>query len=192
MGEKAQRQMTADEFLAWHEGRDDKWELVGGIPVKMMVGATHAHDRIVVNTIAQLVLQLRGSGCRPTTDDIAVVTRSGTNVRRPDITIDCGKFESKGLRADDPRMVIEVLSKSTRAFDMAQKLEEYKSVDPLSYVLYLDTEAPRAKLYSRAPDGWHNQDFIGLENTIDLPDIGATLALEDLYDGLSWPGEEDE
>ncbi len=193
MGEKAQRQMTADEFLAWHEGRDDKWELVGGIPVKMMVGATRRHDQIVVNTIAQLVTKLRGSNCRPTTADTAVTTMADANVRRPDVTVECGELIDRALKANDPRMVVEVLSKSTRTFDMVQKIEEYKSVDTLRYILYLDTETPRAKLYFRnEADAWDNRDFIGLDSVIELPDIGATLALEDLYDGLSWPGEEDE
>lgn len=190
MGEKAQRQMTANEFLAWHEGRDDKWELVGGFPVKMMVGATQRHDRVVVNTIIQLGSRLRGGPCRPTTADIAVLTMRESNVRRPDITVECGKLVDKALKANDPRMVVEVLSKSTRAFDQAQKLEEYKTIESLAYVLYLDTNAPRAKLYLRTgPDSWTSRDFVGLENQIDLPAIDVSLQLKDLYDGLDWPEE---
>ncbi|MCW2309523.1 Uma2 family endonuclease [Rhodobium gokarnense] len=191
MGEMAHVQMTAAEFLAWHEGRDDKWELVGGFPVQMMTGATRIHDQVVVNTIVALRNTLRGSPCRPTTDDIAVLTGNGANVRRPDVTVDCGDFVGTDLQANDPRMVVEVLSKSTRAFDQVQKLEEYKALDTLAYVLFLDTDAPRAKLYFRdASRLWDSRDFIGLDSVVELPELGAGLALVDLYDGLTFEADQ--
>jgi hypothetical protein len=49
--------MTQDEFLAWQERQDRLYELVDGVPVlplKMMTGASQAHDRVVVNIIASL------------------------------------------------------------------------------------------------------------------------------------------
>ena len=191
MGEMAHVQMTAAEFLAWHEGRDDKWELVGGLPVRMMTGATRRHDQVLVNAIAELRSVLRGSRCRPTTADIAVLTAQGANVRRPDVTVDCSSVEGSELQANDPRMIVEVLSRSTRAFDQVQKLEEYKALDSLSYVLFLDTDAPRAKLYFRdASRLWDSRDFIGLDSVVELPELGAGLALVDLYDGLAFEADQ--
>jgi Uma2 family endonuclease len=56
--------MTMDEFFAWQAKQDKLYELVDGIPVlplKMMTGATQAHDRVVVNIIRELANQLRRS-----------------------------------------------------------------------------------------------------------------------------------
>jgi len=67
--------MTQDEFFAWQERQDQGYELVDGVPVlpmKMMTDASQAHDRVVVNIIGSLHRQLRGTPCRPTTDDLAV------------------------------------------------------------------------------------------------------------------------
>ena len=55
--------MEGDEFLLWCLDQEDRYELVNGVPVKMidarlMVGASRAHDRIVVNLIASLLGQL--------------------------------------------------------------------------------------------------------------------------------------
>ena len=63
--------MTQDEFLAWQEREDRHYELVDGVPVlplKMMTGASQAHDRVVVNIIRELANQLRAApaGRRPT------------------------------------------------------------------------------------------------------------------------------
>ena len=44
MGEKAVKPMTAEEFFTWHEHQEDRYELVEGVPVKMMTGASNYHD----------------------------------------------------------------------------------------------------------------------------------------------------
>ena len=64
MAETASRLMTPEEFFHWQMGQEDLYELVDGVPVKMlkmMTGASVQHDLVVVNIIA-LRIQLRGSG----------------------------------------------------------------------------------------------------------------------------------
>jgi Putative restriction endonuclease len=123
MAEPQLRRMRQDEFLAWQEHQDRLYELVDGIPVlplKMMTGASQAHDRVVVNIIAALHRQLRGTPCRPTTDDLAVRVPAG-NVRRPDVAVECGQAERRELAVREPRVVIEVLSPSTMSFGRISK-----------------------------------------------------------------------
>ena len=50
--------MEGDEFLLWCLDQEDRYELVNGVPVKMMAGASRAHDRVAVNLIASLLGQL--------------------------------------------------------------------------------------------------------------------------------------
>ena len=124
MAEAQLRRMSQDEFFAWQERQDRLYELVDGVPVlplKMITGATQAHDRVVVNIIAALHRQLRGTPCRPTTDDLAVRVPAG-NVRRPDVTVECGLAGRRELAVREPRVVIEVLSPSTMTFDRIRKI----------------------------------------------------------------------
>jgi Uma2 family endonuclease len=69
MADSVQRLMTPEEFFQWQLDQDDLYELVEGVPVKMlkmMTGTSVQHDLVVVNLITRLAEQLGGSRCRPT------------------------------------------------------------------------------------------------------------------------------
>lgn len=188
-GAVARRRMTPEEFFRWQESQDEPFELVNGVPVpkhRMMTGASVQHDRVTVNVIITLGNQLRGSRCRPTTDDVSLRTRINT-IRRPDVTIECGELVHDTHESREPRLVVEVASPSTITVDRTVKLEEYKRHPSLRYILLLETVAPVALLYRREVEGWQAELFEGLEAVIELPDIGARLMLADVYHDLTFP-----
>ena len=145
-----------------------------------------AHDRIVANVHGLLYAQLRGQHCQNFTADIAVRI-PGANIRRPDAGIDCGLFDPDATTADAPFLVLEVLSPSTRAFDMLGKLDEYKTIPGLTHIVVVDPDTPQVFHWSRPSGGeWRRLLLEGLESVIVLPEIGVTLALAALYDGLTF------
>ena len=185
MSQHATRRMSTDEFLEWCQFQEQKFELVDGVPVAM-AGAKRAHDRIVVNVIRSLGNQLEGNPCQPFTDDTAVRIPNG-NTRRPDVGIDCGSFEPEALAVDSPRLVIEVLSPTTRTFDMFDKLEEYKTVAGLAHIVLIDPDVPQAIHWWRDPTGdWQHTKHEGLAAEIVIQDPAVTLALGTLYSGLTF------
>jgi Uma2 family endonuclease len=187
MSEPAQRRWTVDEFVAWQKEQSLRYELVGGFPVRLMAGATNVHDDIVVNLIAELREQLRGGGCRPFTGDGSIETLPG-QIRRPDAGVDCGRRDPNAMVAADPRMVAEVLSPSTRDFDAFEKLEEYKGVASLDYLLVIEPNAPEVVVWSRGADrAWERRLVAGLDQEVAMGQIGVTLALSGLYDGVEFP-----
>src|SRR5205085_9731176 len=133
--------MPADEFLSWQAKQDRLYELVDGVPVvplKLMTGASQAHDRVAVNILAELATQLRRGRCRPTTDNLAVRIPAG-NIRRPDVTVECGKADASEMTVREPRAVFEILSPSTISFDRFRKMVEYQTVQSLAYIVLVDT-----------------------------------------------------
>jgi Uma2 family endonuclease len=190
MAEQDVRRMAPEEFLAWQAKQDKLYELVDGLPVlpiKMMTGASRAHDRVVVNIIGELRNQLRGGPCRPTTDDMALRIPAG-NIRRPDVMVECGKGERRDMEVREPRVVVEVLSPSTMSFDRIRKLAEYQTVPTLAHILLVDTETPRVDLWSRGEDGrWQQAEYDGLDAALALPAVGAALRLADIFEGLDFP-----
>ncbi len=185
MGETAVRPMTAAEFFAWESGDDRRYELVDGVPV-MMARAKRRHDRIVVNAIRNLGNKLEDSRCAPFTADTAVRIPNG-NVRLPDAGVDCGRFDDDAMYADAPWLVIEVLSPSTRGFDMFGKLDEYKTIESLNHIVLVDPDQPQVMHWWRAEDrSWQHQAHEGLEAVIDLPDLGISISLGELYRGLDF------
>ena len=181
--------MTPEEFLAWQLRQDRLYEFVDGLPLlplKMMAGATQRHDRVVINAILSLGKQLRGKPCRPMTSYVAVSIPKG-NFRRPDVTVECGQPASDlAMTAAEPRLAIEVLSPSTLSFDRFRKLEEYKTVPGLGVILLVDTELPQVTVHRRRGAAWEVETTVGLESTLDLPEIGARLSFADLYEGVAF------
>jgi Uma2 family endonuclease len=155
MAEPQLRRMTQDEFFAWQARQEQLYELVDGVPVlplKMMTGASQAHDRVVVNIIVSLGNQLCRGSCRPTTSDLAIRMPAG-NIRRPDVAVEYGQAGRRDMALVDPRVIVEVLSPTTMTFDRIRKIPEYQTIASISHILLIDTESPRLDLWSRDPEG---------------------------------------
>lgn len=191
MTDAAARRMTPDEFLTWCLDQQDTYELVNGIPVlkfdngpEMMAGASRRHDRIVVNLISRLRERLRGRPCWPSTADQASRMAAG-NIRRPDVTIDCGEAPDSDLQTAEPTVFFEVLSRTTRSFDFIRKANEYRQVATLQHFVLIEPDAPLAWLWTRRPDGtWTDAQVEGLDAALDLCALNLSLPMRDVYEDL--------
>jgi Uma2 family endonuclease len=187
MAEPLERAWTVDEFFAWAERQQDRYELVNGRPLRMMAGANNVHDDIVVNVLAELHSQLRGSGCRPFTGEGAIETHPG-QIRRPDVGVDCGRRDPDGYKAAAPRLVMEVLSPTTRDFDSIGKLDEYKRVAGLDYILFVEPNEPLVSVWSRSEEGhWREAGIGSLDAAVELHKLGVSLDMRAIYDGVAFP-----
>ena len=85
-------------------------------------------------------------------------------------------------------MVVEALSPTTRDFDTIGKLEEYKFVDSLERIVVVEPNAPEIIIWERGADrSWRKGFRQGLDQEIDMPEIGVTLSLKEIYDGVEFP-----
>jgi Uma2 family endonuclease len=185
MSERAVTRMSAEEFLEWGLHQELRYELVDGVPVAM-AGAKRRHDRIVLNVHGILYNLLRGHECEVFTADTAVRIPVG-NIRRPDAGIDCGIADDDATSADAPFLVLEVLSPSTRDFDMFGKLEEYKTVPTLAHIVIVDPDTPQIFHWSRSQnEPWRHELLEGLEAVIQLPEVEGMMDLASIYEGLTF------
>jgi Uma2 family endonuclease len=186
MAEPQRRLMTPEEFFAWQEHQEERYELVDGIPVPLrgMTGASNAHDAVAVNVLGLLWQQLRGGPCRVATADTAVRT-TFRGIRRPDVTVECAPIDRQSYEAHAPMLVVEVLSPSTRHLDRIRKLEECKRLPTLGMILFIEPGVPQVLLLRREAEGeWRDEAFTGLDAVIPLPELGASLPLHDIYEGV--------
>lgn len=164
------------------------YELVNGMPVptvKAITGVSRRHDTVTVNAIAFLHQRLRGKSCRPSTQDQSIRTFRGT--RRPEVLIECGPRDDRSLAASEPRVVIEVLSRSTTRYDRVEKLAEYQAHRAIRVILLVNTEAAIVSVWRRGEDGrWNTETVEDLEAVIPLPEIEAELPLAELHLDLSF------
>ena len=190
MSHAVQDLWTVEEFLTWQEGKQGRYEFVGGLPVKMMTGATARHDSIVLNVLAELRQRLKGNPCSAFTADYCIKTKSD-QIRRPDAGVDCGPREPTDLVATKPVLVVEVFSPSTRDLDRATKLNEYKAVASIQTILYVEPNRPEVYLFERSAEGsWQDERLVvGLEKEIAIPALGIVLPLGEIFDGIDFvPG----
>ena len=88
----------------------------------------------------------------------------------------------------NPKVIVEVLSESTEAYDRGAKFAQYRTIPSLEeYVLVSQTE-PQIERYLRQPDGgWMLTDFVGLEAEFRFATVPAAVALAEVYRDVTFP-----
>jgi Uma2 family endonuclease len=166
--------LTADEFLDFDFG-DRKAELDNGV-IRMMAGGAARHAEVQGNVFAWLHRNLRGSGCRPYGPDMATRTND-LSIRYPDVSVFCHGRDDRGQEKsfDDPRVLIEVLSAGTARTDLRVKLEEYRALDSVDTILFIDIALERVRVVQRtAAHGWSD---VAHDAAFDVPfrSLGLTI-----------------
>src|SRR6266446_5366653 len=122
----ASHHISAEEYLAGEELAPQKHEYLAGI-VYAMAGATNAHNTIAVNLLVALGSQLRGHTCRPFNSDTKVRIRLADQTRfyYPDAQVVCHPNPPGDHFHDEPVIVFEIASESTRRIDEVEKRAAY-------------------------------------------------------------------
>ncbi len=74
------------------------------------------------------------------------------------------------VRIKNPEIIIEALSKSTKAYDQSDKLDQYRLIPSLQHILFVSQEEVFARSYSRAdqPNAWHDADYRSINDVVRL------------------------
>lgn len=187
MSEAARHRMSVREFYSWlrREQPEGRFDLVDG-EIVAMAGANRRHDRIVTTALRLVGVALEGQRCQPFSSDTYISIPTG-NRRQPDMGVDCGSPDDDSLDAGEPILVVEVLSPTTRAFDLTEKVEEYKTVESLEFIILVDPDWPQVRVHYREPDrNWSSYRLAGLDSVLNLPRLCMKLSLGDLYSGLTF------
>jgi Uma2 family endonuclease len=177
MSNTAEKLMSAAEFLAWEREQPERYEYAGGV-VTMVTGASLVHVTITMNIAFALRQSLRGSGCRPFTNDAKVL--AGGSVRYPDITVTCTPCGGKDDIVPDPIVVIEVISPSTER-DRGRKKFDYFATPSIQQYGIIEQDARRVDLYTRSGDRWTDEIVEG-GAALTLSSIGVEITLDAIYE----------
>ncbi len=177
--------MTLDEFLEW-ESHQEGFHEFDGTNIVAMNGGTSAHWTIQGNLIALLINGLKGHRCRPYGAGMKVRTRAG--IRYPDALVVCSCVKSSANVITDPVIVFEITSPSSVTLDHTDKNLEYRDMPSVQRYVILEQSRQAATVFSRQGDDWVGHLRIG-EVAIDLPEIGISAPLAELYDGAFDPPE---
>jgi Uma2 family endonuclease len=138
MSATAEKRLNVDEFLAWADGREGKWELHDGIPVAMSPERVrHAATKTDVVFTLRTAIDRASAPCRVYAEGITVRV-SENRAFVPDALVVCPAPPPDDIEISNPLVVVEVLSPSTTGYDHGIKLEGYFSLASLAHYLILD------------------------------------------------------
>ena len=181
MSEPAAQKMDVDQFLAWGEGRDGRFELHDGVVVAM---ASERSGHLLAKGEAYVALResIARAGLTCTAyPDGATVRISARSAFEPDALVRCGPPLPFGaIEIPDPVIVVEVRSPTTASVDSSFKLDGYFRVPSLCHYLIVDAERRRLVHHKRGAGDLIETRILG-EGALKLDPPGLELAVESLF-----------
>jgi len=171
--------MSVEEFLAWENRQEERWEFDGYEP-RAMVDSTVAHNVTVGNLAFGLRQRLQGR-CRVYTETIKL--RLTDTVRYPDVMVVCTPVANDALYVTDPVVVMEVLSSTTARTDRIEKNREYQAARSIQRYIVLEQDAIAAEVPTREDQRWLRSTVTG-DGILVMPEIGVELPLAEAYADL--------
>lgn len=179
--------VSEDEYIELERRSDVKHAFQRGIVVAM-AGASPRHNAIAINVGAALVVALRGGPCAALSSDQRVHVEATGLYTYPDVTVVCGEPRFHPKYPDtllNPRLLVEVLSPSTEAYDRTTKFDNYRTIRSFEEYVLVYQDQKRVEHYRRLETGqWILTEAVGEEASIALPGLGCSLRLADLYAGV--------
>lgn len=185
---------TVSEYLQYEQEALERHEYRNG-EIIAMAGGTYNHSLIVANTIRELGIALKGKPCRVLDSNLRIRSRRVPLFTYPDISVVCGEpqfdpDDRSGQTIINPRVLIEVLSPSTEAYDRGAKFNFYRQLEPLEEYVLISQDAPRIETFYRQPEGTWLFAAVGeLESRVRLRSLGLELLLQEIYSGVTFPPE---
>ncbi len=173
--------ISAEDYLAGEEVSPIKHEYRRG-HVYAMVGAKKPHGIIASNLGRLIGNHLNDSPCIVLLSDTKVRLEEADCYYYPDVVVTC---DERDLSTTDefvrfPKLVIEVLSKSTAKFDRGDKFADYQTSPVLQeYVLVNQTEQ-KVDCFRKTSEGWIGQSY-GASEQVNFTSINMTCAMTSLY-----------
>ncbi len=172
--------LTEAQYLERERLSGTRHEFVDGQLVARL-SETKRHEEIVLNIVFALRQKAKALGCRSQTKTIQLRLLNG-RYRYPDVMLNC-------LNSDDPRieetpcLLLEVISDSSADTDSNKKLAEYTRIPSVERYVLVKENSRLAVVYKRQGQQWL-VETLESDGAIDIPCIGATLTLDQIYDGL--------
>lgn len=179
--------MSVEEYLALDRSSlDAKYEYIDG-QVYLLAGGSFNHSTISSNVLSLLRSRLRGGPCHAYNSDVRVGLSASRYVL-PDVSVSCHPGDQgTGDIMEYPRLVVVVLSPSTRGYDRWKKSILYRTVPTIEECVLVDAEQHFVEVYRRA----HNRHWViisfGPGEQVELASLGVSFPIEAIYEDVIFP-----
>lgn len=190
----AQRYFTPEEYLALEKAAEYKSEYRDGEIIPMTGGTTN-HNRISLNMSIALRLALKGLDYDVFMGDVRLWMTKKRIYSYPDVMVIPGKPEYLNNRKDivmNPQVIIEVLSKSTKAYDRGDKFKFYQTIPTFQEYVLIDQSQVYIEHYCKlANKRWSYRQYDEEDGALVFNSFQVEVALADIYEKVDFEGESD-
>ncbi|MEQ1528553.1 MAG: Uma2 family endonuclease [Methylococcales bacterium] len=175
--------LSEQEYLASELVSNIKREYIDG-QAYAMAGASDNHGRIAMNIASEFRNHLKGSPCEAFIADMKVGSAKAGKKDKdyfyPDVLVDCRDGSADSYLAQAPKIIIEVLSKSTKKLDFTTKLIRYINLPSLLEYVLIEQDFVSVVVF-RKSNHWVPCYYF-IDDAVTFDSIGLTLSVEEIYD----------
>ncbi len=175
--------LTLEAYLAWENDQPERHEFHRG-EVFAMVGGRRVHGTVVGNLFGLLRDATKGSPCRVFSETMKVQPAADT-ILYPDVFVTC---DPDDLRTEiifsAPKLIIEVLSPSTQAYNRSQKFALYRRMASLQEYALVDPDTRRIEVFRIGADGLWVLHDMSERDVLTLASVGCEMKMADVFDGV--------
>jgi Uma2 family endonuclease len=173
--------MTLKEFIGSRFYQDGGWELCKGQLVLLMSPARPSHEYVIqrLGHLIQGYLEAKNSRCKVYGSNLGLRLWEDNSHIQPDLSMSCDESKIKdGWFLSVPELVVEILSASTRLYDLNQKRDIYAEYGAIEYwAIDLENRYVVVEHFkSGAKTTYHSGDSIG---SFILED--CNIAVDDIF-----------
>ena len=188
-----QRYYSPEEYLALEEAADYKSEYIDG-QIFPMAGGSINHNQIALNFSTELNFAFKKLDYRVFMSDIRLWIQKKCIYTYPDVMVIAGEPEYYNNRTDtitNPKMIIEVLSKSTKGYDRSGKFASYRTIQTLEEYLLIDQTKISVEHFSKTEaKRWSFCEYDESDDAIALCSVYFQISLADVYNKVKFVEEE--
>lgn len=180
---------TIEEYLEMEQAASEKHEYYRG-EIFSMSGSKVPHNNISGNLFAALHTKLKGKTCKPYISDQRIHIEKNTLFTYPDISIVCGKIETlddDNWNILNPKVIIEVLSPSTKNYDRGEKFMLYRAIPSLKEYILVDSESIHIEAFRlNESERWELEEYDDMETDLSIHAITESIRISEIYDGVTF------
>ncbi|CAN5467835.1 Uma2 family endonuclease [soil metagenome] len=181
--------LTDAEYLRIEREAFEKSEFIGG-EIVAMAGASDKPNVISSNLMIEIGIQTKKSACRPFASDMRVKAKKG-NYYYPDIVVVCGERKYEDNKKDvllNPKVIIEVLSKSTKLKDRNEKFDSYTALDSVTDYILINQDEMRLEHFIKInKKEWKARFLNEKTDNLNLESINCEITLDEIYREVKFP-----
>lgn len=166
------------EYLDFEEHSDTKHEYFDG-EVLAMACNNRNHNHLMTNTSMAFADHLKNTNCEAFFSGLKVRIDDGNKYFYPDVMVTCEKTEGDSYFINSPRLIVEVLSKSTREYDSNLKREIYQTIPTLEEYVLIEQDRVEIIVF-RKSDQWR-PTYYYIDDEITFTSIDLTLPVLEIY-----------